>query len=203
MLRPGRSGNTMIEFALVISFAMPLLLYTFELGMTLSQSIQVRTVNRDAGSMFVRNIDFSLPGNQQILLRLARGLGIGLTSGNGVIILSQVMYVGVNECLAGGMEPDSSDCPNYQQNVFVKRLVVGNASLRSSDFGTPAAAAVGADGTIGSLSYLQDPTCVAVGFNRLLTLTAGELSYVSETFEVSPGFTLPGISSGTYTRNFF
>jgi hypothetical protein len=196
-------GNTMIEFALVISFAMPLLLYTFQLGITLSRSIQVRTVNRDAGSMFVRNIDFSLPGNQQILARLARGLGITTSGGNGVIILSQVMYVGDNECLAGGLGPDPGDCPNFNQYVFVRRLVIGNAALRSSDFGTPSAGLIASDGGIGSQSYLTDPGCVAAGFGSLLTLNAGELSYISETFETSAGFTLPGISSGTYTRNFF
>jgi len=203
MRRSRQNGNTMIEFALVISFAMPLLLYTFELGMTLSRSIQVRTVNRDAGAMFVRNIDFSLPGNQQILVRLAKGLGITLSGGNGVVILSQVMYIGDKECLAGGLQPNPGNCPNYSQYVFVKRFLVGNAALRSSVFGTPPAWAIASDGSIGSQSYLTNPTCVASGFGSLLTLNPGEVSYVSETFQISAGFTMPGMSSGTYTRNFF
>jgi hypothetical protein len=198
-----KNGNTLIEFALVISFAMPLLLYTFELGMTLSRSIQVRTVNRDAGAMFVRNIDFSLPGNQQMLVRLAKGLGITLNGGSGVVILSQIMFVGDNECLAGGLQPDPGDCPNYQQNVFVKRFLIGNAALRSSDFGTPSPSVIASDGSIGSQNYLTDPTCVAAGLSNLLALTSGEVTYVSETFRNSTGFTMPGVSSGTYTRNFF
>jgi hypothetical protein len=198
-----RHGNTLIEFALVISFAMPLLLYTFELGMTLSRSIQVRTVNRDAGAMFVRNIDFSLPGNQQMLVRLAKGLGITLNGGNGVVILSKIMFVGDNECLAGGLQPDSGDCPGYHQNVFVKRFLIGNAAPRSSAFGTPTANVIASDGSIGSWNYLTNPTCVARGLSNLLTLTSGEVAYVSETFQVTSGFTMPGVSSGTYTRNFF
>ena len=193
----------MIEFALVVSFAMPLLLCAFELGMTLSRSIQVRTVNRDAGAMFVRNIDFSLPGNQQILVRLAKGLGITLNGGSGVVILSQVMYIGDNECLAGGLSPDPGDCPNYNQYGFVKRFLIGNAALRTSAFGTPSASDIASDGTIGSQSYLTDPTCVAAGFGSLLTLSPGEVSYISETFQNSTGFTMPGMNSGTYTRNFF
>lgn len=198
-----RNGNAMVEFALVISFAMPMLLYMFELGITLSRSIQVRTVNRDAGSMFVRNIDFSLPVNQQILLRIAQGLGITLNGGSGVVILSQVMYVGDNECVAGGFQPDTGSCPNYNQYVFLKRNVIGNAGLRSSSFGTPSASRVAADGSIGIQNYLTDSSCVATGFGLLLTMGGGEISYLSETYHVSAGLTLPGISSGTYARNFF
>ena len=193
----------MVEFALVISFAMPLLLYSFELGFTLSRSIQIRTVNRDAGSMFVRNIDFSQPANQQMLLRIAQGLGITLTGGNGVIILSQVMYVGDNECMAGGLQPNAGSCPNYNQYVFLKRFVVGNVALRSSFFGTPSAADIDTTGSIASAEYLADPSCVATGFGAFLTMTGGEVSYLSETYQVSASLALPGISSGTYVRNFF
>jgi hypothetical protein len=193
----------MLEFALVISFAMPLLLYTFELGMALSRSIQVRTVNRDAGAMFVRNIDFSLPGNRQMLVRLARGLGIQDGGGDGVVILSQVMYVGDNECLAGGFAPGSGSCPNYEQYVFVKRYLLGDSSLRSSSLGTPSGNLIASDGTIGSRNYLTDPSCVAANFGGILTLSPGEVSYISETFRANTGFSMPGLSGGTYTRNFF
>jgi hypothetical protein len=193
----------MVEFALVISFAMPLLLYSFELGFTLSRSIQVRTVNRDAGSMFVRNIDFSLPANQQILLRISKGLGITLTGGNGVVILSQVMYAGDNECLAGGLQPYAASCPNHGQYVFLKRFVIGNAGMRSSYFGTPSADVVATDGSISVADYLTDASCVATGFGAFLTMTGGAMSYLSETYQVSASLSLPGISAGTYARNFF
>jgi len=62
---------------------------------------------------------------------------------------------------------------------------------------------IASDGSIGSQSYLTDPTCVAAAFGSLLTLNTGEVSYVSETFQISTGFTMPGMSSGVYTRNFF
>ena len=163
----------------------------------------MRTVNRDAGSMFVRNIDFSLPVNQQILLRIAKGLGITLTGGNGVLILSQVMYVGDNECLAGGRQPNTSACPNYNQYVFRKRFVIGNAGLRASFFGTPSSAVIAADGSIAGAAYLADASCVATGFGAFLTMTGGEMSYLSETYQVSASLSLPGISAGTYARNFF
>jgi hypothetical protein len=196
-------GNTMLEFALVVSFAMPLLLYTFELGMTLSRSIQVRTVNRDAGSMFVRNIDFSLPVNQQILIRIAQGLGITLNAGSGVVILSKVMYIGDLECGAGGLAANSTSCPNHNQYVFLKRNVIGNAGMRASSFGTPAPGLLASDGSISMHSYLTEPTCAATGFGAILTLSGGEMSFLAETFYLSSGLTLPGISSGTYARNFF
>jgi hypothetical protein len=193
----------MVEFALVLSFIMPLLLYTFQLGMNLSRSIQVRTVNRDAGSMFVRNIDFSQPINQQILVRIAQGLGITLTGGYGVVILSQVMYVGDNECVAGGFTANVGSCPNYNKYVFTKRFVIGNAPLWASSFGTPAAALIASDGTIPMSKYLTDSTCVANGFGALLTLTGGEYSYVSETYFIHISLNLPGFDTGVYVRNFF
>src|SRR2546423_8341754 len=176
------SGNTLVEFALVITLAIPLLLYTFQLGMNLSRSIQVRTVNRDAGSMFVRNIDFSLPVNQQILVRIAQGLGITLNGGYGVVMLSQVMYVGDHECQAGGFLANGVSCPNYHKYVFTKRFVIGNAALRVSSFGTPTSTLLLSDGSIPMNKYLTDLTCVAAGFATLLTLAGGEFAYVSETY---------------------
>ena len=58
--RERQRGNTVVEFALVISFLALLLMGTFSVGMTLTKSVQAGVVARDAGAMFMRYVDFSL-----------------------------------------------------------------------------------------------------------------------------------------------
>jgi hypothetical protein len=45
---------------------------------------------------------------------------------------------------------NTGSCPNLGQYVFIQRVVVGNASLFSSPFGTPSAGIIGTSGNIAS-----------------------------------------------------
>ena len=78
--RNRQKGNAMIEFALVITFLVMLLFGTFSIGMTLTKSVQAGVIARDAGAMFMRYVDFTLTGNQDILVRLANGMQMTLAS---------------------------------------------------------------------------------------------------------------------------
>ena len=109
--RQRQKGNSVIEFALVTVFLVPLLLGTVNVGMNLGRSIQVTQVSRDAGHMYVRWVDFSLAGNQEIIVRLAQGLGMSRTDGNGRVTLTKIMFVGQTECEGAGL--DVGQCPNY------------------------------------------------------------------------------------------
>src|SRR5665811_898950 len=138
--RGNRRGNELIEFALVMSLLLPLLFGTVVVGLNLGRSIQVTQVSRDAGHMYSRNVDFSDPGNQNLIQRLAQGLNIRVTGGTGVVILSTIEFIGQAQCDAAGLV--GSACTNLNQTVFTHRIVIGNASARSSAFGTPSASLV-------------------------------------------------------------
>jgi Flp pilus assembly protein TadG len=199
-----RKGNSVIEFALVSVFIVPLMMGTVNVGMSLGRSIQVTQVSRDAGHMFVRQVDFSQTGNKQIIVRLSAGLGMTANGGNGVVILSRVMYVGEPECVAAGFTV--ATCPNYDMPVFTQRIVIGNVSKRASDFGTPAANILNGDGSISPANYLTNPTARLNNFNGLLQLQAGELAYVSEAFFDAPEWSFPQTAfenTGVYSRTIF
>ena len=200
--RHRQQGNTIIEFALVSVFLVPLLLGTINVGMNLSRSIQVTQVSRDAGHMFVRWVDFSLPGNQDIIVRLAYGLGMERTSGNGKVVLTKIMYVGQLECEAGGL--DVGQCPNFNQPVIMQRLVIGESSLRDSSVGEPDPGLLDGQGNLED--YLTAASARSPDFDSILALQPGEFAYVSEAYFESPDYGFPGFGEedrGIYTRTIF
>ena len=44
--------------------------------MSLSRSLQVTQISRDAGHMYVRYVDLTQAANQDIIVRLASGMGL-------------------------------------------------------------------------------------------------------------------------------
>ena len=79
---------------------------------------------------------------------MTQELGPLTATGPGVVIFSTLTYVGDSVCAAAGPAYHDSatpphhtaSCTNYSKFVFTQRYIVGNTSLRSSNFGTPAAA---------------------------------------------------------------
>jgi len=189
-------GTQVLEFALVTLIIVPFLLGVVVIGLNLGRSVQVAQIGRDAGSMFVRGIDFSQTGNQDTLVRLSQGLGMTRTGGNGVVILSKVTFIPASACT--GLNPCNSN-----QYVVTQQIVVGNSSLRSSDFGPTGTVTRDTYGNVAN--YLTDANAVATNFSPVLTLNANEFAYVSETYFPSPQFDLPGYQTGTgvYARAIF
>ena len=81
--RPGQKGNTMLEFALTMSFLVPLFAGMFSIGMTLDKGIEVSNVCEDAALLMVDSVtnpasglDLSQTLNQRIIVRAANGLGM-------------------------------------------------------------------------------------------------------------------------------
>ena len=145
-------------------------------------------------------MDFSDPGNQNLIQRLAQGLNIRVTGGTGVVILSTIEFMGQAQCDAAGLS--GSACTNLNQPVFTNRIVIGNPSARSSAFGTPSASIVNSTGQVSN--YLTNTTARAAGFNAVLPLAAGELAYVSEVYVPSADYSLPGYTAtGVYSRTVF
>jgi len=199
--RAGRKGSMIVEFVLVMALVMiPLLLGTMVVGFNLIRSIQVNQVNRDAGHMYARGVDFSSDTNglvdRSILFQMAPKLQVTTSSGVEVMILSTIEYVGATTC---------ASCANLNHAVFTQQITLGNSALRGSNFGTVSAASMYADGTGNVRNPTTDTTVRADGILTFLTMTDGQMAFVSETFYNSTDLSIPGFmnASGVYARAIF
>jgi hypothetical protein len=189
VVRKARSrerGSSLIEFVLCVAlFWFPFFLGMWRIGINLSRAIQVTEVCRDAAHMLAYGIDFSDPDNQAVLQKVAQGINLSST-GQGVVILSYVTFVDGTDCQSQGLQQNTSSCPNMNQLVFTRRIVMGKTSIRASAFGTPNAADMDSTGTIAPKTYLTDTTCRALGFSNLMTLSWGQYAYMAEMTLNSP-----------------
>jgi hypothetical protein len=197
-------GNTILEFALVMVFLVPMFAGAFTIGLALAKGIQVSNVARDAVVLMVRavtdpnsGLDLSLPQNQRIIVRAASGLGMNADAqqtpnpnGNGVVILSKVVMVGPAECSIGitpapaGAPPwNAGNCPNYGQYVFAYRVVIGNGSRWTSTIGNPGGAVL-SNGTISAADIATNGGDIVATFPTVtgMTLTPGTFGLVSEMY---------------------
>lgn len=199
----GRRGNSLIEFALAFALLLPLYVWMLVYGLDLKRMMQVTQVSRDAGHMYARGVDFSLLGNQDVLVRLAAGMNMTRTGGAGVVILTRVLKVGAQDCTDGGVPVAS--CSNLGQAVITQRIVVGNAGLRPSRIGTPPAALLKPDGSIAPADYLTASGARATGFDAILNLAEGEMAYVAESWFDSPVKDFPTLNNRgpIYARTIF
>jgi hypothetical protein len=196
-------GNALVEFAIVVTFLVNLMMGVFSVGMTLTKSVQAGVVARDAGAMFMRYVDFTLSSNRDFLVRLANGMNMTANGGNGVVIMTQISMIGATECSAGGLATGS--CPNYNHPVVIKRVKVGNTAVYTTTFGNPTASLIQSDGTILTADYLTDTSVRADNFSAVITLNAGEYAYLSEAYFLTPEIDMPGYRNNTYVyqRNIF
>jgi hypothetical protein len=202
-------GSTVLEFALVTICAIPMLFAMVALGITMGRGTQGIQATRDIGHMYGLGVDFSQTGAQSIAAKLAQDFSLNTTTGNAVFILSKVQKISSTDCNADTTVP----CNNLGYPVFTHRLVLGNASLRASQFGTPPAAYIGANGLITANKYLQYDTVRAStsgsgDFNAALNLAAGEYTSMVEGYFRQPdlNFLTPGFAQanqGIYVRVFF
>lgn len=196
-------GSSLLEFALVIIVLVPLFFGTFSIGMSLTRTVQASVISRDAGAMFMRYVDFTQDSNKDLLLRLSNGFNITRTGGNGLIIMTQITFIGAIQCAQGGLSTGA--CPNFNHPVVVKRVTVGNASVYTTRFGNPTPAIIQGDGSITLANYLSNTTARATNLSPILSLNPGEYAYVAEAYFRTPELDLPGYRSDTYVyqRNIF
>lgn len=206
--RRQRKGNAMTEFALLSAFLVPLLMGTVSVGMQLGRSVQVNQVTRDAGHMYVRNVDFSKIPNQRVIERLGESIGLKIISApntsKGVVVLSKIVFAGDSECAAGGFTPGT--CPNYNQPVITHRLVLGKASLLTSKFGTPSSSIISpVDGSISTPNYLTHFTARATLITSLIAMVDKDQAYIAETYFEAPEWSFPGYypETGIYSRTIY
>jgi Flp pilus assembly protein TadG len=215
------SGSTIMEFAIVAPCLVLLFFGTVGLGIMMGRYSQAVQITRDIAHMYSDGVDFTQSTPQNIVVqKLAAGTGMTTSSnsGSGVVILSQIGSVYQVDCTAAGVNP----CTNLGLPVFKQRVVVGNATLRTSAFGTPTAAILDSLGNISPGVYLSnsDPSVRTTGFETLVdaavqaaTGTAptppaqaqGDTAYVVETFFPYPdiGFLGWSTAGGAYVRMIF
>ena len=208
--RISQRGSQAIEFGLLFVFLLPLFIWMFQSSMNFLRFNKATDVCRSAALLFVKGVDFTLPGNQNIISRVASGLGLqtsssissnGVTTGNALVVFTVVMYVGPNTC---------TNCANINKYVFLDRVYVGNTSLTIS--GTTVASAIGNPNstiwstTTGAVSSTQTNTGAQISTAAASLLPTpmgdGQIAYVVECFfKPLQGFgTGPFDSNGVYTR---
>lgn len=202
-----QQGSALIEFLMAaVLLILPLLFGTFLMGMRLVRANQVAEVCRDAGHMYAYGVDFSQTSSQNVLVQLAQGLKMTTNGGNGVVILSTITYIGASDCQAAGYA--SGSCPNLNNTVFTKRLVIGNSQLyinsrlQASAFGTPNASIVDSSGNIANTDYVSNSSAIASNFSSVIPINSGQFAYVAEAFFQSPDFNVLS-PAGITSRSIF
>ncbi|MDR3700587.1 MAG: hypothetical protein P4L56_13170 [Candidatus Sulfopaludibacter sp.] len=193
------SGASLIEFTFALLVLVPLILGVTAFGLNMVLSLQTVQLARDAGHMFAKAFDFSQAGNKSLLASLGSGLGLSATAGagNAVVVLSSVKYVDKGVCAGFGLVDSNGNplnCTNYQQWVFVQRLLIGNQNLYASSLGAPITTGktpvtLDSSGTVSPTS--QEATnagdvAVFTGLNPFVVagnldqLPSGQMLYVGE-----------------------
>jgi hypothetical protein len=195
-------GNALVETALVVSLVfIPMALGVATVGLNGIRAIQANQINRDAGHMFARGVDFSGSTNglvdRAIIFQMAPSLRITSSSGTAVLILSSVEYLNsATTC--------PSPCNNLGHVVFTQQITLGNSSLRASSFGTVPAASMDAT-TFKVTNQTTDTSVRADGVLTYLAMSDGDIAFVAETYFSSADLARSGFPSpaGTYARAFF
>ncbi len=197
--RRRQKGNFLIEMALVSWVLLYMLVGSFQMGLMLVRAIQAGEICRNGNVLMIRGIDLSQTINQELLLRTGPSLGINTagswtpsSTGAGVIILSQVYYVGPLECSNGvsNFDGTTATCPNLGQYVIAMRLNIGNTAQGSSVVGNPSSSPQ----SNGFLTANQ--ICTVAGdiasasFSSIITLTSDQYTWVSEVYANSSAYNL-------------
>jgi hypothetical protein len=177
--RRRQRGHALVEFALVSLILVPLFVGMAGIGINLTRSVTVSQVVRDAGLMYARFVDFTLASNKDILERLAIGTGFDADGpGKGVLIFTKVTYIDDAACAAASLA--GTDCTNRGMYVMTQRVIVGNQSLKSSQFGAPDPMLLDSKGNVAN--YIKETSARATGFGDLLTMQGKEFAFVTEGF---------------------
>ncbi len=186
-----QKGSFMVEFAIVGWTLFFLMAGIVQVGLNMNRAMTAAQVCRDANVLTVRGVDLSLNSNQQLVTRVASGLGLNQTgnwnpdsNGSAVVYISQVKLVGDLECANGiGATYDgtTSTCPNLGKYVITMRIGIGNTTRWPSQVGTPTSTA-GAGGKFTDHDICTVAGDVTTAFPADLGLTPDQFTYVAEVF---------------------
>jgi len=188
--RSKHTGTTLVRLCVLGAiFLVPLSIGVVSITNSASRSDHAYQISHNVGSMYAQGLDFSQGANQNIALSVAQGIGIDIQGGKAVVILSKIRMVHPSDCPAG----DSGNCGNQGYPVVTERYVLGNRSLRTSSFGTPASL----DPASGKVrDWTNDQSARAANFGS--SLKPGEVTYAAECYLSSPES-----ANGVYSRTMF
>lgn len=202
-------GTAIIEFALIAClFLLPLFFGVISLGLNLGRNIQITQITRDLCHMYSLGINFATisaqvtAGSPNMISQISPSYTLS-SSGNSVFIFSKFSTVYQADCTAAGVSP----CSNLGQTVFLQRIVIGNSSIRASNFGTPAG--MDASGNIAASLYLSQSNTTSSGFATTLstaglTQQQGDVAYVVEGYTQTPDVGVYGLNAnGIYAVSIF
>ena len=135
-------------------------------GMSLNRSIQANQVTRSAGHMYARGLNFSQTGQQTMLVRMATGLNLQLTGGDGVVYLTRAVKDGDQQCLDGGVAIASCTNSGPDRDYGAHRLrqhVASGQFVRS-----PASTFFNSNGDAAEVDYLKKSALVLPSFSSTL-----------------------------------
>ena len=189
MKRKQTSGVSSVEFAFSMLVLVPLLLGTGVIGINMIRTLETIQLARDVGHMYARGVDFGQPGNQSVLVTLGSQLGLtnSAATSKAVVILSNLLYIDQAACAAVGAVDGAgnpSGCTNYTKWVFTQRVVLGDPSVRASNYGSPL--------TSGPTGVTVDPTTGKISPNEY-TVKAGAVATFSS---INPYSNVGGVVSG-------
>jgi len=187
----------MIEFVLVSSFFLvPIIIGTFTYGFALVRSSDAVQLTRDVGHMYSRGVDFSVQANQNLLASsLAQSLNVvanngnvtGGSTGNGVVVLSTLIYLNSGVC---------NNCGGHV--VVMRRIVIGNNGIFTTIYGNPNPSIINSSGDV--TNYTGDASAQADSFTNLMpTLTDQQIAYLAESYVTAPDLAVPGVFGGLAT----
>jgi hypothetical protein len=227
MNRGNLRGTSYVEFAFALLVLVPLLLGTAGVGINLLLVYQSSQLARDAGRMYARGIDFSSPSSKTILATLGSGIGLNSTTGvvgtagagSAVAVFTTVSYVDDAACAMGGYVDSggvhTSACRNFGKWVFRQRIVVGNATIKETAYGSPLVTGpspviIDSGGNISLSAQLTNTGDVAIfasispyNYTTGYGLPSGQRIFITEI--AARGFTVPPYQTNPvqYVYNIF
>lgn len=229
-----QGGQEILEFGLTAILLIPLFLGMVVSGMSVIVSSQVNTIARDLDNMYIHGADFSTAPYQALAQTLTNGLGFQYpafpsgtnniqsntgTSGNGIIWITQVMWVGGTSspnCQSVG----ATNCTNQNSFVYTQQIVFGNSNL-TSQVNTSVGNAASNGATLSTSGIVTNPVTDATAAlpsgaqtamqglwqttnNGQTALVDGQIIYISEAYFQTPNLSIGAINNtGTYARYFF
>ncbi|HLJ47702.1 MAG TPA: TadE family protein [Bryobacteraceae bacterium] len=205
--RKNQRGTSILEFALFVWPTLLMLMGVVVIGNELGRAVQAGQVCRDADSMYVRGVDFSLSGNQAELARIGSGLNLQTSnSGNGLVILSKVTFIPDPSSSCGQpTSPNYSTCTTGQYRL-AQRTIFGNTSLPGTHFTTTGTPTYDSENNVTNYSDYTNGTAATINnFQNNMVLYPGQFIYISETYFQMLDLSMLGFQSspGVYSVAFF
>ena len=205
--RKNRKGTSILEFALIVWPTILMLMGVVVVGNELGRAVEAAQVCRDADSMYVRGVDFSLSGNRDELARIGAALNLqNANAGNGLVILSKVTFIPDPSSSCGVPSDAGYSTCTIGQYRLAQRTTFGNTTLPGTHFATTGTPTYDSENNVTNYSDYTNGTAATISnFQNTLVLYPGQFSYIAETYFQMLDLSMPGFQSspGVYSVAFF